>query len=444
MHNAIMFRAAMALWCISCARKVAIFHYEGRVCCDSCGRVLTDDMFTEETQFVKGADGQSRAAGILVRSVQHISESRQRTLNDAYDGILSIMSALEIVGGADKANIALRFYEMALCKNFTKGRRREQVHAACVYIMCRVENKPFLLIEFSEHLRINVYVLGAVFLQLCKVLSLEENPLIQNLVDPSLFIHRFSDRTYLRSPVVICLFKSRDKNIPKTALQIIASMKRDWMQTGRKPSGLCGAALYISALAHGHDCSKSEIIKTVHICEATLTKRLIEFESTDSGGLTIEEFEKKSEEFDVLEKKIGEEESQMKSLNTGKKASRSGELLCKHKGEEEPPPHFAYGLCNECYKDFMILSGGLSGGSEPPAFQRAERKRIMAEEVTADRSENQDSSIFPGLTETSSILLNSDEQRRIKNTTQKDVTQQPPDPDSTGMPILNSYREILQ
>lgn len=30
----------------------------------------------------------------------------------------------------------------------------------------------------------------------------------------------------------------------------------------------------------------------------------------------------------------------------------------------------------------------------------------MAEEVTADRSENQDSSMFPGLTETNSILLN--------------------------------------
>ncbi|XP_042055744.1 transcription factor IIIB 60 kDa subunit-like [Salvia splendens] len=99
------------------------------------------------------------------------------------------MSALEIVGGEDKANIVLRFYEMALRKNFTKGRRRE-VYAACVYIMCRVENKPFLLIEFSEHLRINVYVLGAV---------LEENPLIQNLVDPSLFIHRFSDRATCQS-----------------------------------------------------------------------------------------------------------------------------------------------------------------------------------------------------------------------------------------------------
>nr|GLL27281.1 hypothetical protein M569_03986 [Ipomoea trifida] len=57
----------------------------------------------------------------------------------------------------------------------------------------REKKKPFLLIDFSEYLRINVYVLGAVFLQLCKLLSLEERPIVQKPVDPSLFIHRFTD-----------------------------------------------------------------------------------------------------------------------------------------------------------------------------------------------------------------------------------------------------------
>lgn len=28
-------------------------------------------------------------------------------------------------------------------------------------------------------------------------------------------------------------------------------MKRDWMQTGRRPSGICGASLYIAAHIHG-------------------------------------------------------------------------------------------------------------------------------------------------------------------------------------------------
>jgi transcription initiation factor TFIIIB Brf1 subunit/transcription initiation factor TFIIB len=39
------------------------------------------------------------------------------------------------------------------------------------------------------------------------------------------------------------------------------------MQTGRKPSGLCGAALYIAALSHGLDYSKSEIVNTMVLLE---------------------------------------------------------------------------------------------------------------------------------------------------------------------------------
>ncbi|MCD7472466.1 hypothetical protein HAX54_013713 [Datura stramonium] len=148
-------------------------------------------------------------------------------------------------------------------------------------------------------------------------------------------------------------------------------MKRDWMQTGRKPSGLCGAALYIASLSHGLSCSKSEIIKVVHICEATLTKRLIEFENTESGSLTIDEFNTRAEE---LEK----EERLSLQLYSGSKGSGITEVLCEHKKSVELP--FAHGLCESCYTDFVKLSGGLDGGSEPPAFQRAERERLMAKE----------------------------------------------------------------
>ena len=85
--------------------------------------------------------------------------------------------------------------------------------------------------------------------------------------------------------------------VSKTALYLIARMKRDWMQviyiyilitgkltlslyhllqqlkkknlyhlqTGRKPSGLCGAALYISALSHGYSFSKTDIVSPTYL-----------------------------------------------------------------------------------------------------------------------------------------------------------------------------------
>ncbi|XP_060196638.1 transcription factor IIIB 60 kDa subunit-like [Lycium barbarum] len=355
------------VYCGFCAESTTRPDYvDGRICCPLCGRVLEEDNFSNEPTFVKNAAGQSQVEGKRVKTVQSVdSASRQRTINEAYYGIESIMNALGIGGGDSIANPAKAFYEIALERNFTKGRRKEQVQAACLYIACRESKKPFLLIDFSEHLRINVYVLGAVFLQLCKLLSLESQPFIQNPVDPSLFIHRFTDR----------LFGGRKPNISRAALQIVASMKRDWMQTGRKPSGLCGAALYIAALSHGLSCSKSKIIKVVHICEATLTKRLIEFENTESGSLTIEEFYKRAED---LEK----EERLAPQFYSGSKGSGITEVLCEHKGSVELP--FAHGLCESCYSDFVKLSGGLDGGAEPPAFQRAERERLVAKEAAED------------------------------------------------------------
>ncbi|KAK4372345.1 hypothetical protein RND71_007729 [Anisodus tanguticus] len=313
------------VWCVYCAQDKPTAHLDGKICCSDCGKVLEEDNFSSEPTFVKNAAGQSQLSGNKLTTVQsEYKASRERTLNEAYNGIEGMLYGLGIDGGDSIARPALRFYEIAVEKNFTRGRRKEQVQAAFLYIACR-------------------YILGGVFLQLCKILSLEEHPIVQKPVDPSLFIHRFTDR--------------------------------------RKPSGLCGAALYIASLSHGLSCSKSEIIKVVHICEATLTKRLIEFENTESGSLTIDEFNTRAEE---LEK----EERLALQLYSGSKGSGITEVLCEHKESVKLP--FAHGLCESCYTDFVKLSGGLDGGSEPPAFQRAERERLMAnedaEEIAEDRN----------------------------------------------------------
>uniref|UniRef100_A0A4W5QFU1 Transcription factor TFIIB cyclin-like domain-containing protein n=1 Tax=Hucho hucho TaxID=62062 RepID=A0A4W5QFU1_9TELE len=75
-----------------------------------------------------------------------------------------------------------------------------------------------------------------------------------------------------------------------TALRLLQRMKRDWMHTGRRPSGLCGAALLVAARMHEFRRTIKEIISVVKVCEATLRKRLNEFEDTPTSQLTIEEF----------------------------------------------------------------------------------------------------------------------------------------------------------
>jgi transcription factor IIIB subunit 2 len=57
----------------------------------------------------------------------------------------------------------------------------------------------------------------------------------------------------------------KTKEVGATALHLVQSMKRDWMQTGRRPSGICGAALFIAAHIHGFQKSKLDVISVVHV-----------------------------------------------------------------------------------------------------------------------------------------------------------------------------------
>ncbi|XP_031125975.1 transcription factor IIIB 60 kDa subunit-like isoform X1 [Ipomoea triloba] len=351
------------VWCPNCVRDCPADrdHDSGYTCCTECGRVHFQDLFAEYPTFVKGPGGESRLAGKFVRSVQsEYSESFRRTLEKGSNHITDLMHKLNLLD--DIGPQATAFYRIALERSFTKGRITTHVAASCLYIACRMKSKPFLLIDFAILLSVNVYVLGAVYLQLCKLLSLEEHPIVQKPVDPSLFMHRYTN----------VLMKGDYKScVSKRALQIVASMKRDWMQTGRKPGGICGAALYISALSYGFRYSRSDVVKVVHICEATLSKRLVEFETTDSASLTIEELECKAKE-------IEEENRSCKLPDTMPRDFVTKEVFCQHKGKE---PHFAHGLCRSCYAEFIELSGGLMGGSDPPAFQNSEKERLAKPSV---------------------------------------------------------------
>ena len=64
-------------------------------------------------------------------------------------------------------------------------------------------------------------------------------------IDPSLYLYRFADRLLSEEE------PSTRQAVANTALRMVSSMKRDWMQTGRRPSGICGAALFIAVHIHG-------------------------------------------------------------------------------------------------------------------------------------------------------------------------------------------------
>jgi transcription factor IIIB subunit 2 len=75
--------------------------------------------------------------------------------------ISHLVDLLGIRPREESVESAHRLYKLALQHGFTRGRRTNQVAAACLYLLCRQDGKPFLLIDFSDALQAR----GSLFLE---------------------------------------------------------------------------------------------------------------------------------------------------------------------------------------------------------------------------------------------------------------------------------------
>lgn len=100
-------------------------------------------------------------------------------------------------------------------------------------------------------------------------------------LDPCIYIMRFANRLE---------FGDKTHEVSMTAQRLVQRMKKDSIHSGRRPSGLCGAALLLASRMHDFSRKPMDIVRVVKIHESTLRKRLLEFGETPSSALTIEEF----------------------------------------------------------------------------------------------------------------------------------------------------------
>ncbi|XP_062901582.1 BRF1 RNA polymerase III transcription initiation factor subunit b isoform X2 [Mobula hypostoma] len=262
----------------------------GDAVCTACGSVLEDNIIVSEVQFVENSGGGSSAVGQFVSldgpgkapslgSGFHTNlgkESRTQSLQNGRRQIHHLGNQLQL--NQHCLDTAFNFFKMAVNKRLTRGRKMSHVVAACLYLVCRTEGTPRILYTWCQSKRVNVYVLGKTFLLLARELCINAPA-----IDPCLYIPRFAH---------MLEFGNRNHEVSMTALRLLQRMKRDWMHTGRRPSGLCGAALLVAARMHDFRRTVKEVIRVVKVCESTLRKRLNEFEETPTSQLTIDEFMK--------------------------------------------------------------------------------------------------------------------------------------------------------
>lgn len=175
--------------------------------------------------------------------------------------------------------------------------------AVCLYIACRrQENNTVMLIDFADVLmvcftpvinpihskvpvltcfQINVFKLGRAYKALLDELRLGGNVFLMNPVEPESLIYRFAKQLE---------FGAFMMQVAGEAVRIVQRMNRDWMITGRRPAGICGAALILAARMNNFRRTVREVVFVVKVTEVTIMQRLNEFKDTESGDLTVDQF----------------------------------------------------------------------------------------------------------------------------------------------------------
>nr|VZI47091.1 unnamed protein product [Spirometra erinaceieuropaei] len=233
----------------------------GDMICLDCGAVLSENAVSASVEFVETAGGTATAIGRFVSD-----ETRRR--------IETICGQLRL--GPDVAVSAFRYYQSALFRGLTRGRSAMQLSAACIYVAARQLRVNLMLLDLSDAVAINVYQVGRTYVDLKRKLNLSLPE-----IDPCLFVERFASQLD---------FENKTAAVATTAMRLLQRMKKDWISTGRRPSGLAAAALLVAARVHEFNRTEEDVAKVARISQATARKRLVEFSRTPSSALSIDAF----------------------------------------------------------------------------------------------------------------------------------------------------------
>lgn len=244
----------------------------GSIYCGECGMVQEENTIVSTLQF-----DSTTSKSILHGKVVNLDNTNIGTnyVDSSYhikNTISSICIKLSLSTG--HVERAFRWYKLCLQYSLSKGKSILYTLSACVYITCRQEGTPHLLIDFSNALRIDMFKIGKVFLKLRHILGIDIA-----LMDPSLYMHRF-----------VSQLKFQNRDIFDYSVRLVARMKKDWILMGRRPNNSCGAALLIASRIFDEERDIVEIAKAVHASVSTIAKRLREIAETESANLGIEEF----------------------------------------------------------------------------------------------------------------------------------------------------------
>ncbi|PYB68005.1 transcription initiation factor IIB [Thermoplasma sp. Kam2015] len=183
-----------------------------------------------------------------------VSNAAERNLSLALQLLNDIGAKLGIP--KDIKETAALIYRKAVEKNLIRGRSIESIVCASIYAACRKVNIPRTLDEISKASEVNKKKIGKAYRHLAKELDLNLKP-----TTPFSYISQFCNKLDLDKQAIVI-----SEDIVRQAMSMGIS-------SGKGPTGIAAAAIYIASVKVGKPRTQKEIARISGVTEVTIRNR---------------------------------------------------------------------------------------------------------------------------------------------------------------------------
>lgn len=193
----------------------------------------------------------------LTKWHKRLIRSKDRNLSFAFSELQRIVSYLNLSKSIHE-RIA-RYYEEAVNKGLVRGRSIEAVIAALTYAVARQMGSPRTIDEIVEASGVNKREIGRTYRYIARELKIRILP-----ADPITYVPRF------------CTMLGLSDRVQAKAIEILKRAKKFDVTSGKGPTGVAAAAIYIASVLCGERRTQREVADICDITEVTIRNRYSE------------------------------------------------------------------------------------------------------------------------------------------------------------------------
>ena len=183
-----------------------------------------------------------------------ISDGTEKNLSLALSSLDRMSSMLNLPRNIRET--AAMIYRKASRSKLTRGRTIEDITAAVLYAACRQCNVPRTLEEISKVSQIKKKEVGRNYRNISRKLDLRLLPTV-----PQDYISRFCGQLNLSTDVQV------------KAIEILKKASSEELTSGRGPTGMAAAAMYIASVLCGESRTQREVSEVAGVTEVTIRNR---------------------------------------------------------------------------------------------------------------------------------------------------------------------------